>query len=142
MLTKRTLLILAMVTSCVTGWAEKKADSGKTVVETSTKNAIELSTSTPPKLPAKLELPPKAKLDFGKRRIERPTERLLAEQALGVPRSAPEPRPTTPAAENPKAEPGKVRWHADFEAARAASRKSRRPVLLFQMMGNLDDRFC
>jgi hypothetical protein len=43
---------------------------------------------------------------------------------------------------NPKVEPGKVRWHPDFATARAASAKSGKPVLLFQMMGKLDDQFC
>ena len=43
---------------------------------------------------------------------------------------------------NPRVEPGKVRWHPDFAAACRASAASGRPVLLFQMMGRLDDRFC
>ena len=43
---------------------------------------------------------------------------------------------------NPKVEPGKVRWHRDFAAACKAAEKSGKPVLLFQMMGKLDDRFC
>ena len=43
---------------------------------------------------------------------------------------------------NPKVEPGKVRWHADFAVARAASVKSKKPVLLFHLMGQLDDKFC
>jgi hypothetical protein len=58
--------------------------------------------------------------------IEEPTEQLLA---------------TATAFVNPKVEPGKVRWYADFAAARAASAKSGKPVLLFQMMGKLDDQF-
>ncbi len=45
-------------------------------------------------------------------------------------------------AANPKVAPGKVRWHADFAAARAAARDSGKPVLLFQMMGKLDEQFC
>jgi hypothetical protein len=52
-------------------------------------------------------------------------------------------RPDTPASfVNPKVEPGKVRWHKSFDEARAASAKSGKPVLLFQMMGKLDDEFC
>src|SRR5262245_55030164 len=43
---------------------------------------------------------------------------------------------------NPKVAPGKVRWHADYAAACKAAAKSGKPVLLFQMMGKLDDRFC
>jgi hypothetical protein len=43
---------------------------------------------------------------------------------------------------NPKVEPGKVRWHPTLSAACAAASKSKKPVLLFQMMGKLDDQFC
>lgn len=43
--------------------------------------------------------------------------------------------------ENPKVEPGKVKWHADFDEALEKAAKSGKPVLLFQMMGNLDEAF-
>ena len=43
---------------------------------------------------------------------------------------------------NPGVEPGRVRWHPTFAAACAAARLSKKPVLLFQMMGKLDDQFC
>jgi hypothetical protein len=43
---------------------------------------------------------------------------------------------------NPKVEPGKVKWHLDFDAACKSAADSGKPVLLFQLMGNLDDRFC
>ncbi len=43
---------------------------------------------------------------------------------------------------NEKVEPGKVRWHKAIQTAMDASRQSGKPVLLFQMMGHLDDRFC
>ena len=43
---------------------------------------------------------------------------------------------------NPKVSAGKVRWHASFESAREAAAKSRKLILLFQMMGKLDDQFC
>ncbi len=55
------------------------------------------------------------------------------------------PAPAAPAKEefvNPKVEPGKVKWHADFDTACKAAAKSGKPVLLFQMMGKLDDQFC
>jgi hypothetical protein len=45
-------------------------------------------------------------------------------------------------AANPKVEPGKVRWHPSMADACAAAQKSGKPVLLFQMMGKLDDQFC
>ena len=46
-----------------------------------------------------------------------------------------------PIDDNPKVEPGKVEWHADFDEAKAAAEKSGKPVLLFQLMGQLDQRF-
>lgn len=45
------------------------------------------------------------------------------------------------AAENPSVAPGLVRWHTDFDQARAAADASGKPVLLFQMIGRLDQRF-
>jgi len=61
--------------------------------------------------------------------IELPTKRLVQSgDALDV--------------NNPKVEPGLVVWHPNFETACAAAKNSGKPVLLFQMMGNLDDRFC
>jgi hypothetical protein len=44
--------------------------------------------------------------------------------------------------DNPRVDPGLVRWHATFADAQAAARKSGRPVLLFHMMGRLDRQFC
>lgn len=43
---------------------------------------------------------------------------------------------------NPHVSPGKVRWHPSFAAACEAAKKSGRPVLLFHMMGRLDEQFC
>ena len=66
--------------------------------------------------------------------IERSTKEVLAARTG-----------STPAAvrfDNPKVAPGRVAWHPTFAAACAASRVSGKPVLLFQMMGNLDEQFC
>jgi hypothetical protein len=41
-----------------------------------------------------------------------------------------------------KVAPGKVHWHRAIQTAMDASKQSGKPVLLFQMMGHLDDRFC
>jgi hypothetical protein len=57
----------------------------------------------------------------------------------GLARTAP-PGADSPA--NPRTRPGLVRWHADFTAACAAARRSGKPVLLFHMLGRLDERFC
>jgi hypothetical protein len=56
------------------------------------------------------------------------------------PQSSPIPAVTETA--NPQVRPGRVRWHADFSAACAAGRSSGKPVLLFQMLGRLDQKFC
>jgi hypothetical protein len=66
--------------------------------------------------------------------IELPTKRLIAARSST--------NPTAARSENPKVEPGKVRWHRDFAAACAASGRSKKPVLLFHMLGKLDDQFC
>jgi hypothetical protein len=52
------------------------------------------------------------------------------------------PVPTGDTFVNPKVTPGKVNWHTSLADACAAARKSGKPVLLFQMMGKLDDKFC
>jgi hypothetical protein len=39
-------------------------------------------------------------------------------------------------------QPGLVQWHADRESALAAAKESGRPVLIFQMLGRLDELFC
>jgi hypothetical protein len=74
--------------------------------------------------------------DFGKSVIEFPTEKLLAA------RTVPTVAPSADAFVNPKVQPGKVHWHKDFITACRAAEKSGKPVLLFQMMGKLDDQFC
>lgn len=66
----------------------------------------------------------------GKGRIERPVKEAVA-------KSDP-----TPPADNPTVDTGKVKWHKTLEDAQAAAKKSHKPVLLFQMMGYLDKKFC
>ncbi len=77
---------------------------------------------------------PKPKMDHGKYSIELPAKRALAR--TGPAAAAPDDFV------NPKVEPGKVRWHADFAAACRAAAISGKPVLLFHMMGRLDEKFC
>ncbi len=43
---------------------------------------------------------------------------------------------------NPAVAPGNVKWHSDFDTACQAAKKSGKPVLLFQMLGRLDQEFC
>ena len=46
-----------------------------------------------------------------------------------------------PLDDNPKVEPGMVRWHESFDEAKEAATSSGKPVLLFHLMGQLDQRF-
>ena len=41
-----------------------------------------------------------------------------------------------------KVKPGLVNWHDSMEEAKKAAERSQKPILVFHMMGNLDDRFC
>ena len=84
--------------------------------------------SQPPAAPAKPDV------DYTKKWIELPAKSLLAE-------TAPAPRPAVVDADNLWVEPGKVKWHKSFADARAAAVNSGKPVLLFQMMGRLDQQF-
>ncbi|HEX6883213.1 MAG TPA: hypothetical protein VF530_07510 [Planctomycetota bacterium] len=64
---------------------------------------------------------------LSKREVELPVERALA------PLAAPSNRPVAP---------GLVTWHADLAAACAAAERSGKPVLLFQLLGRLDEELC
>jgi hypothetical protein len=72
----------------------------------------------------------KKRTDPTKRKIERTTRAVVArsDSARGP--------------DNPKVPPGKVAWHPSVAAASAAAKKSGKPVLLFHMMGRLDNKFC
>lgn len=80
--------------------------------------------------------PVKKLLDVRKGVIESPTKALVADHSGRVPSAPPA------AADNPKVAPGQVRWHASLADASVAARQSGKPVLLFHLLGNLDDRFC
>jgi hypothetical protein len=67
--------------------------------------------------------------------IEPPAKALVAYKSAAV-------RDAAGDFHNPKVQPGLVHWHATFADACAAARKSGKPVLLFQMMGKLDEQFC
>jgi hypothetical protein len=66
--------------------------------------------------------------------IELPTKEVIAARSGAAPVALP--------FDNPKVPPGQVVWHPNFAAACKASRASGKPVLLFQMMGKLDEQFC
>jgi hypothetical protein len=77
---------------------------------------------------AAAEDPPPQRLDVGKSLIEAPVESAVRSRTL-------DPLEL-------KARPGLVRWHAGLVDALAAAKVSRRPVLVFQLLGNLDQEFC
>ena len=72
-----------------------------------------------------------APADRAKGAIESRPERVVA--ALST---------TATADANPAVKPGKVNWHPTFAEACAASKQSGKPVLLFQLLGKLDHKFC
>jgi hypothetical protein len=85
---------------------------------------------SPPASPS----PVKTEMDLTKKRIELDVKQLFVE-------TAPAPRLAVIDVDNPWVEPGKVKWHKSFADARAAAVNSGKPVLLFQMMGRLDQQF-
>jgi hypothetical protein len=106
--------------------------------------------------PVQRNTPKKPALDVGKFRVEAPTKDLVKRTAprdrtkrvvelptkrivqVASPASA---RPQANKSDNPRVSPGKVRWAGDYAAALAASKKSGKPVLLFQLLGQLDHKF-
>jgi hypothetical protein len=56
--------------------------------------------------------------------------------------AAPAPAEPASSAADPRAAPGLVRWHESVAAAQAAARASGKPLLVFQLLGRLDDEFC
>ncbi|HLJ97681.1 MAG TPA: hypothetical protein VKU02_31255 [Gemmataceae bacterium] len=77
------------------------------------------------------QVPP---LAITKEAIESPTKAVIAAQSSTA--------PAAQALQNPKVQAGRVSWHPDFISACKAARVSGKPVLLFQMMGKLDEQFC
>jgi len=109
---------------------EKKADFTKRAVIQRPVQSVVTQSAAVPGLPALR--------DFGKTFvIEKPVTNLVKNASA----PAAVARPADGFA-NPKVQPGKVRWHPTLEAASAAAARSKKPVLLFQMMGKLDDQFC
>ena len=104
--------------------AQQSGDLSKREVE------LPLERALPGGAASKAEQQRDATKDYGKRLVEFPLERYL---------------PGGAAAQVPDREavkPGLVRWHADFATACAAAESSYKPVLLFQLLGKLDDEFC
>jgi hypothetical protein len=67
--------------------------------------------------------------------IERPARQVVESLSSNLPQSATQ-------GDNPVVTPGLVHWHPSFDAACKASQMSGKPVLLFHLMGRLDQQFC
>jgi hypothetical protein len=90
-------------------------------------------------VPMALAMKP-VRLDITKSvQIERPAVAVVANSAPAA--TVPTPMKSD-AKDNPTVKPGEVNWHASFDAACAAAKKSGKPVLLLHMMGQLDKQFC
>ena len=78
----------------------------------------------------------KPEFDLTKTRgIERPIESVIENSSGGLPEGG-------SSTDNPAAVSGLVRWHPSFASACAAAAGSGKPVLLFHLMGQLDQQFC
>ena len=106
----------------------------RTLVRLLAAGSFSLVLTAGPAVPQTPTPQPPAPADLTKRKTEAPAERLVAGAATPAPGAEPFVNPPVP--------PGKVRWHPDFVTACRAAARSGKPVLLFQMMGNLDNRFC
>jgi len=123
--------------------AARPLDASKTLrIEPPVKNLVangSAPVSPQPPAPAPAARP----LDMTKSvRIEPPVKDLVVTASAPMPPAPPRIPAASDRFVNPKVQPGKVRWHATLADACAAASKSKKPVLLFQMMGKLDDQFC
>ena len=87
----------------------------------------------------RVEEPTEAVVDVSKRKIEITAEGFLESPAERTLDSAGNVQPVDD--DHPSCQPGLVNWHDSFESACIASRQSGKPVMLFQLLGQLDQRF-
>jgi hypothetical protein len=78
--------------------------------------------------------------DVTKMSVERPVAAVLKRASLAV--DKPAVATERPAFSNSAVKPGLVGWHSSFAEACKASRRTHKPVLLFQLLGKLDHQFC
>jgi hypothetical protein len=77
--------------------------------------------------------------DVTKMSVERPVAAVIKNASLAVDQPAVIDRATY---SNPAVKPGLVCWHSSFALACEASKRTHKPVLLFQLLGKLDHQFC
>lgn len=79
--------------------------------------------------------PAKPRADIPKKLVEFGAKRALEAAAVV------EPSHEKAASTNELVAPGLVKWHADWDAAKAAAERSGKTILLFQLLGRLDQQF-
>lgn len=119
-----TMLALAIATVAPALAQPARMDMRKSAIETPIKGLLPMYT---------LPLAEQPRVDFRKDSIESPVKSLIPEPSSAVPKAG---------FVNPRVQPGLVTWHADYSSACRAASASGKPVLLFQMMGKLDQKFC
>jgi len=111
-------------------------DFGKKLVEVPFEKVLAQYRQRAEDLAIEAPVPERSVEDVAKEKAEAPIETLVLQERSQSPGMTPAKN-----AENPKVAPGKVNWHDDFRAAKKASRRSGKPVLHFQLLGQLDQRF-
>lgn len=74
--------------------------------------------------------------------LAHPIRPILAMQPTVQPTAEPPSLPSPAPQVNKEVEPGTIRWHPNLDAALIAAKASHKPVLVFHMMGRLDQQFC
>lgn len=82
-----------------------------------------------------------APADRTKRDVIEPAAEAIVRNAQPPEAAAAEESTAAPADDNPRVEPGKVQWHDGVDAAIVAAKSSGKPVLVFHLLGQLDQRF-
>ncbi|MDG2014202.1 MAG: hypothetical protein P8J33_11890 [Pirellulaceae bacterium] len=122
---------------------EVRFDVGKSLIEAPVKKALLKASNTNPQdntpiRNQRFDNPPSKKsfgtLDVSKTFIEIPSKKLLESTKFTavLPNNF---------SDNPPCQPGLVTWHRDLQEAKAASLRSGKPILLFQLLGKLDEKF-
>lgn len=131
---------------------DSAADVSKIAIESGTERLVE-ATRLPPVAalvvassePASDETEAEPLTDLSKARIESGAEslvkRTLATQPQDQQQASESPRAVGDGPDVISVKPGLVSWHKDYATAQAASQVSGKPILLFQLLGKLDEHF-